>query len=49
MLVKGIDPQARAGEEAEKLQIAQESIFFNVARKWFELKKSHVSADHANE
>ncbi|WP_421670471.1 integrase domain-containing protein [Rahnella sp. EDr1-12] len=49
MLVKGIDPQARAGEEAEKLQIAQESIFVNVARKWFELKQSHVSADHAND
>ncbi|MCX2941921.1 integrase domain-containing protein [Rahnella perminowiae] len=49
MLVKGIDPQARAGEEAEKLQIAQESIFVNVARKWFELKQSHVSADHAKD
>lgn len=49
MLVKGIDPQARADEEAEKLQIAQESIFVNVARKWFELKQSHVSADHAKD
>ncbi|WP_336369298.1 integrase domain-containing protein [Rahnella perminowiae] len=49
MLVKGIDPQTRAGEEAEKLQIAQESIFVNVARKWFELKQSHVSADHAKD
>ncbi len=49
MLVKGIDPQARAGEEAEKLQIAQESIFVNVSRKWFELKQSHVSADHAKD
>ncbi len=34
---------------AEKLQIAQESIFVNVARKWFELKQSHVSADHAKD
>jgi len=49
MLVKGIDPQTRAGEEAEKLQITQESIFVNVARKWFELKQSHVSADHAKD
>jgi len=49
MLVRGIDPQARADEEAEKLQIAQESIFVNVARKWFELKQSHVSADHAKD
>jgi integrase len=49
MLVRGVDPQARAGEEAEKLQIAQESIFVNVARKWFELKESHVSADHAKD
>ncbi|WP_447868269.1 integrase domain-containing protein [Rahnella aceris] len=49
MLVRGIDPQARAGEEAEKLQIAQESIFVNVARKWFELKQSHVSEDHAKD
>lgn len=39
MLVRGIDPQARAGEEAEKLPIAQENIFVNVARKWLELKK----------
>lgn len=49
MLVRGIDPQARAGEEAEKLPIAQESIFVNVARKWLELKKSHDSADHAKD
>lgn len=49
MLVRGIDPQTRADEEAEKLQIAQESIFVNVARKWFELKQSHVSADHAKD
>ncbi|CQQ81378.1 prophage CP4-57 integrase [Yersinia mollaretii] len=49
MLVRGTDPQARAGEEAEKLQIAEESIFVNVARKWFELKRSHVSADHAKD
>ena len=40
MLLRGIDPQARADEEAEKLQIAQESIFVNLARKWFELKQS---------
>ncbi|STQ43312.1 Prophage CP4-57 integrase [Ewingella americana] len=49
MLVCGIDPQVRADEEAEKLQIAQESIFVNVARKWFELKQSYVSADHAKD
>ncbi len=49
MLVRGVDPQARADEEAEKLQIAQESIFVNVARKWFELKESHVSAGHAKD
>ncbi|AIN16173.1 phage integrase family protein [Yersinia pseudotuberculosis] len=47
MLVRGVDPQARADEEAEKLQIAEESIFVNVARKWFELKESHISAAHA--
>ncbi|GAB2938980.1 integrase domain-containing protein [Hafnia psychrotolerans] len=49
MLVRRIDPQASAEEEAEKLQIAQESIFVNVARKWFELKESRVSADHAKD
>jgi len=49
MLVCGIDPQVRADEEAEKLQIAQESIFVKVARKWFELKQSYVSADHAKD
>lgn len=49
MLVRGIDQQVRADEETEKLQIAQESIFVNVARKWFELNESHVSADHAKD
>lgn len=49
MLVREIDPQSRADEEAEKLQIAQESIFVNVARKWLELKQSHDSADHAKD
>ncbi len=49
MLVRGVDPQARADEEAEKLQIAEESIFVNVARKWFELKESHISAAHAKD
>lgn len=37
ILARGIDPQAAA--EAEQQQIAQESIFLNVAKQWFALKQ----------
>lgn len=49
LLVRGIDPQAKDAEETEQKQIAQESIFLNVAKQWFALKQAHVSADHAKD
>lgn len=49
ILAKGIDPQAKEAEEIEQQQIAQESIFLNVAKQWFALKQAHVSADHAKD
>ncbi|HHQ6558685.1 TPA: integrase domain-containing protein [Serratia fonticola] len=49
ILAKGIDPQAKEAEEVEQQQIAQESIFLNVAKQWFALKQAHVSADHAKD
>ncbi len=49
LLAKGIDPQAKAGDEAEQRQIAQDSIFINVAQNWFALKQGSVSATHAQD
>lgn len=49
MLAKGIDPQQKVAKEEEEAQIAVESIFINVARNWFTLKQTKVSADHAKD
>ena len=49
LLAKGIDPQAKAEDEAEQRQIAQDSIFINVAQNWFALKQGSVSATHAQD
>lgn len=49
LLARGIDPQEKEEQQAEERQIAQESIFLNVAQKWFSLKKTHVSEDHAKD
>lgn len=49
LLARGIDPQEKEEQQAEKRQIAQESIFLNVAQKWFSLKKTHVSQDHSKD
>lgn len=49
MLARGIDPQAKEAAEAEQQQIAQESIFLNVAKQWFTLKQANVSAKHAED
>ncbi len=48
LLAKGIDPQEKVAKE-EEAQIAVESIFINVARCWFMLKQTNVSADHAKD
>ncbi|EPC1625555.1 integrase domain-containing protein [Yersinia enterocolitica] len=49
LLARGIDPQEKDEQQAEERQIAQESIFQNVAQKWFSLKKTHVSEEHAKD
>lgn len=49
ILARGIDPQAKEAEEAEKKQVAQESIFLNVAKQWFALKQASVSTKHAED
>lgn len=49
LLARGIDPQEKEEQQAEERQIAQESIFLNVAQKWFSLKKTHVGKDHAQD
>ncbi|WP_233966233.1 integrase domain-containing protein [Pectobacterium polaris] len=49
LLAKGIDPQQKVAKEEEEAQIAVESIFINVARSWFALKQTNVSADHAKD
>ncbi|MBN3265111.1 integrase domain-containing protein [Pectobacterium brasiliense] len=49
LLAKGIDPQEKVAKEVEEAQIAVESIFINVARNWFTLKQTKVSADHAKD
>ena len=49
ILARGIDPQAKEAAEAEQQQIAQESIFLNVAKQWFALKQANVSAKHAED
>ncbi|AYH00258.1 tyrosine-type recombinase/integrase [Pectobacterium parmentieri] len=49
LLAKSIDPQEKVAKEEEEAQIAVESIFLNVARSWFALKQTNVSADHAKD
>ncbi|EMR7683101.1 tyrosine-type recombinase/integrase [Yersinia enterocolitica] len=49
LLARGIDPQEKEEQQAEERQIAQESIFLNIAQKWFSLKKTHVSENHAKD
>lgn len=49
LLTRGIDPQEKEEQQAEERQIVQESIFQNVAQKWFSLKKTHVSEEHAKD
>lgn len=49
ILARGIDPQAKEAEEAKQKQVAQESIFLNVAKQWFASKQASVSAKHAED
>lgn len=49
LLVKGIDPKKQEKEEAERERKAVDGLFINVATKWFEVKKTKVSADYADD
>ncbi|WVD64735.1 integrase arm-type DNA-binding domain-containing protein [Utexia brackfieldae] len=49
LLVKGIDPQTKAAEQEEQAEIAEESRFINVAKKWFEFKKKSITEDYAKD
>lgn len=49
LLVKGIDPQAKAAQQEEQAEIAKESRFINVAKKWFEFKQKSITVDYAKD
>ncbi|EDW1644074.1 tyrosine-type recombinase/integrase [Salmonella enterica subsp. enterica] len=49
LLLKGIDPKKLEQEEAERERRAVDGLFINVATKWFEVKKTKVSADYADD
>lgn len=40
LLVQGVDPGKQAREAAAQEKIATDSLFINVATKWFALKKT---------
>lgn len=49
LLARGIDPQTQAEEAAEQQQIAIDSIFSNVASKWFAMKRNCVTSGYAKD
>ena len=49
LLAQGIDPKRQSQLEAERQCLNTERLFINVAKKWHKLKKSTVSAEHAQE
>ncbi|BDI37247.1 integrase domain-containing protein [Escherichia coli] len=49
LLVKGIDPKKLEQEEAERERLAVESLFINVATRWFAVKKTRISEDYADD
>ena len=50
LLAQGIDPQKQAQDEIEREQHLADSLFINVATKWFAIKKmSGISAVHADD
>ncbi|HAV1831949.1 TPA: tyrosine-type recombinase/integrase [Enterobacter hormaechei subsp. steigerwaltii] len=50
LLVQGIDPQKQVLDEIEREQRATDSLFINVATKWFDKKKeSDISEVHARD
>lgn len=49
LLVRGIDLQTQAKQAAQQQQIAIDSIFANVAAKWFDIKRNSVTPDYAKD
>lgn len=49
LLVRGIDLQTQAKQAAQQQQIAIDSIFANVAAKWFAIKRNSVTPDYAKD
>ena len=50
LLVQGVDPGKQAREAAAQEKIATDSLFINVATKWFALKKTRGISDvHADD
>ncbi|EAS1759679.1 DUF4102 domain-containing protein [Salmonella enterica] len=49
LLAQGIDPKKLEQEEAERERRAVDGVFINVATKWFEVKRTKISADYADD
>lgn len=49
LLVQGVDPKKLEQDAAEQERLAVDSLFFNVASKWFAVKKTKISADYADD
>ncbi|EFH9647201.1 tyrosine-type recombinase/integrase [Escherichia coli] len=49
LLAKGIDPQTHNEQVTQQQQIAVESIFSNVAKNWFAIKRNSVTPDYAKD
>ncbi|HEN3291927.1 MULTISPECIES: integrase domain-containing protein [unclassified Photorhabdus] len=47
MLASGIDPKVKETADKEEQKVLEASIFLNVAKEWFELKKETVTEDYA--
>lgn len=49
LLARGIDPQIYSEQVTVQQQIAEDSIFSNVASKWFAIKRNNVTPDYAKD
>ncbi|WP_425475113.1 phage integrase central domain-containing protein [Brenneria uluponensis] len=50
LLIKGIDPKKQEQDEAEQEKRAKDSLFVNVATRWFAIKKtSGISEVHTGD
>lgn len=49
LLAKDIDPKEQKKEDAQQVLLAQSNTVEQIAKQWLEIKKSQVSADHAND